>query len=185
MSTVQEQSPVPASRNILLAAMSVATLTILAGCGTTTKSAAAYAATNKSTAGAALVEVHNASVRGKSEKVLANRNGFTLYYFTKDTRTVSHCTGACSLLWHPLLASSAKLIQPKGLPDRLTVVSDTHGRQIAYNGHLLYLYWADRKPGQAAGEGVLKEWWVATPSLGSGSSAGGKSSGGGGGASGW
>lgn len=111
------------------------------------------------------VKIGVAVVNGKREKILENVHSFALYYFSKDTATVSHCTGKCAAIWPPLLATTAKVSAPKGLTGPLTIVKDVHGRQIAYKGHLLYLYAPDHKPGQTLGEGILKEWWVATPTM--------------------
>jgi hypothetical protein len=43
------------------------------------------------------------------------------------------------------------------------VVNDTHGHQVAYNGHLLYTFISDH-PGQVTGQGV-QNFFVATPGL--------------------
>ncbi|MCY0879717.1 MAG: hypothetical protein OWU84_12355 [Firmicutes bacterium] len=148
---------------------------LLAGCGTLSTTAAAHAPATKAkqttkTKHAAPsvsvpVKIGIATVSGKREQILENPKGFALYYFSKDTATVSHCTGKCAAIWPPLLATTAKIQAPKGLSGPLTIVKDVHGRQIAYKGHLLYLYAPDKKPGETLGQGILKEWWVATPSM--------------------
>ena len=137
-----------------------------AGCGTSPAVGASGSASPAlhQTRGS-LVNVKMVWVKGKHERVLVNAKGYTLYYFTKDTPKASHCTGGCSSLWPPLLTHAKRLAKPAGLKGRLAVVKDSHGHQIAYNGHLLYTYRGDTKPGQAAGQGYLKEWWVATPTL--------------------
>ncbi|MCL4495638.1 MAG: hypothetical protein M1294_12590 [Firmicutes bacterium] len=145
---------------------------ILAGCGTTT--AAARPSSTKSsspqatatTSSSASLKVGNALVQGKKTPVLENAKGMTLYYFTKDTPTQSNCTNNhnCDTIWHALTSSSSH-VSASGLSGKVTVVNDVHGKQIAYNGHLLYLYSGDTKPGQALGEGFLHTWWVATPTL--------------------
>ena len=58
-----------------------------------------------------------------------------------------------------------------GLSGQLTAVSDAHGRQVAYNGHLLYTFVSDRS-GVVTGQGV-ENFSVATPGL---SAVGGSSS---------
>ena len=50
-----------------------------------------------------------------------------------------------------------------GLNGTLAAVSDTHGRQVAYNGHLLYTF-VDDHAGQVTGQGV-QGFFVATPGL--------------------
>jgi Aldo/keto reductase family len=45
----------------------------------------------------------------------------------------------------------------------LTVVNDAHGSQVAYNGHLLYIFTYDR-PGQVNGQD-FQDFFVATPGI--------------------
>jgi cell division protease FtsH len=47
--------------------------------------------------------------------------------------------------------------------ERPATVNDAHGRQVAYNGHLLYTFTGDR-PGQVTGQG-FQNFFVATPGL--------------------
>ena len=44
------------------------------------------------------------------------------------------------------------------------MLSDAHGQQVAYNGHLLYTFASDRA-GQVSGQG-FQSFFVATPGLG-------------------
>jgi hypothetical protein len=46
---------------------------------------------------------------------------------------------------------------------KVTVVTDAHGHQVAYNGHLLYTFTSDHA-GQVTGQG-FQNFFVATPSL--------------------
>jgi Secreted repeat of unknown function len=77
---------------------------------------------------------------------------------------------------HPrtIIASISLAASPAatGLTGKLAAVSDVHGDQVAYNGHLLYTFLADRA-GQVTGQGV-QGFFVATPGLApiAGSSAG-------------
>ncbi|MDA8193277.1 MAG: hypothetical protein M0Z53_04670 [Thermaerobacter sp.] len=146
--------------------------TALAGCGATaaassapTTSSSPSSGTSSPSARTALMKLGSANVAGKQETVLQNGQGMTLYYFTKDTATASHCTGLCTVLWHPLLAGSSAPGPVSGLSGHVTTVSDVHGKQVAYNGHLLYTFSGDGAPGQAKGEGYIHAWWVATPGL--------------------
>ncbi len=162
------------TNNGLKWAMGVGALSLLvAGCGTTaaqasqTKAQASSSASKvATTTNAAPIKLGTAQVNGTKTKVLQNSQGLTLYYFTKDTPTQSHCSksSGCPSIWHPFTTSSNH-VSVKGVSGTFTVVHDIHGKQMAYNGHLLYLYSGDTKAGQARGEGLLHTWWVATPSL--------------------
>jgi hypothetical protein len=46
---------------------------------------------------------------------------------------------------------------------KLTAVTDAHGSQVAYNGHLLYTFVSD-SPGNVTGQGV-QNFFVATPGM--------------------
>jgi predicted lipoprotein with Yx(FWY)xxD motif len=61
------------------------------------------------------------------------------------------------------------------LSGALRSLSDANGTQVTYNGHLLYTYSGDSKPGDTNGEGIGGVWFVATSNLatqGSGGSGG-------------
>ncbi len=118
------------------------------------------------TAGAApVVIVHTgiATVSGKSENVLTNAQGFTLYYHTTDTPT-SVCSGACAAAWPPLLLPSGTPGSSLSLPGTLGVETNVNGRQVTYNGHPLYGWKNDTSAGQATGEGI-NNFHVVTPSI--------------------
>ena len=112
-------------------------------------------ATASATAGAPVVVVHTSvvTVAGKSENVLTNAQGFTLYYHTTDTPT-SVCSGACATAWPPVLLPSGTPGSSLSLPGTLGVETNANGRQVTYNGHPLYGWKSDTSPGQATGEGI-------------------------------
>jgi predicted lipoprotein with Yx(FWY)xxD motif len=90
-------------------------------------------------------------------KVLVASNGRTLYLFDPDgtDTSASQCTGGCASTWPPLKASG-KLKAGKGLD--ATLLTKGGGGQVAYNGHLLYLYSGDSAAGQTNGQGVGGVW---------------------------
>src|SRR4029077_16831111 len=55
------------------------------------------------TQGSSAAVIHTASVnvKGKTETVLTDSKGDTLYYFTPDTATTVACTGDCASTWPP------------------------------------------------------------------------------------
>jgi len=112
-----------------------------------------------------VVIVHTgiATVSGKSENVLTNAQGFTLYYHTTDTPT-SVCSGACAAAWPPLLLPSGTPGSSLSLPGTLGVETNVNGRQVTYNGHPLYGWKNDTSAGQATGEGI-NNFHVVTPSI--------------------
>jgi predicted lipoprotein with Yx(FWY)xxD motif len=110
-----------------------------------------------------VVHTGTATVSGKSEIVLANAQGLTLYYHTTDTPT-SVCSGACAAAWPPLLLPSGTPGSSVSLPGTLGVETNVNGRQVTYNGHLLYGWKNDASAGQATGEGI-NNFHAVTPAI--------------------
>src|SRR5713101_8334780 len=111
-------------------------------------------------AAAATVHTVTATVAGKAETTLVSSRGLPLYYYRPETAAKSLVTGALASFWPPLTSAA---VPAGGVTGKLTVVSDVHGNQVAYNGHLLYTFASDH-PGQVTGQGV-QNFYVATPGL--------------------
>jgi predicted lipoprotein with Yx(FWY)xxD motif len=109
---------------------------------------------------AATVRTAPATVGGKSETILVNADGLPLYFYRPDTAAKSFVTGGLAGLWPPLTSA---VPTAAGVGGKLTVVNDTHGHQVAYNGHLLYTFASDHAD-QVTGQGV-QNFFVATPGL--------------------
>ena len=142
-----------------------AAIALLSACGSTSASG------GSSSGAGSTVKVGMATVSGSSEQVLTESDGYTLYYNTDDTSTTASCTGGCAGTWPPLLMASGQPTSASTLPGSLTTASTGNGRQVEYDGHPLYRYSGDSGADQANGEGIGGIWFVATPSLSSGSSA--------------
>ena len=141
----------------------------LAACGSSTStgssSTPAPTATTASSSNV-LVKTATAMVSGKSETILTDAQGKTLYYFTPDTATTAACTSSCANNWPPLLATgSGSPTSATSLPGKLSMQTTANGNQVEYNGHLLYTFAGDSGPGQTNGEGKLGKWFVATAVL--------------------
>jgi predicted lipoprotein with Yx(FWY)xxD motif len=155
---------------LLLGALAVA------GCGGSSASAPPETAGGQ----AATVGVTNANLG----KILVDSQGHTLYLFTRDTGTTSTCTGACAVNWPPLLITGKPSIGSGAAASKVSTITRTDGQaQVSYNGHPLYLFKGDGKPGNTNGEGLnaFGGNWFAISSAGTQISAPAASSGGGGG----
>ncbi len=107
-----------------------------------------------------------ATVSGKSETILTNAQGMTLYYRTSDASPARVCSGGCASAWPPLIVSgSAAPTSATSLPGKLTSATDANGNQVEYNGHPLYTFSGDTAPGQTTGNGTAGVWFVTTPDL--------------------
>ena len=129
----------------------------------TTSTPAANTGAASTTAGsaAAVVKLARNSTLGE---ILVDSKGDTLYRFTKDTSSTSHCTGSCAGLWPPLLLPAGGT-SPEGGPGVSglgTVIRGVGQIQVTYDGHPLYTYSGDTAPGQTNGQGLLGTWFVMT-----------------------
>jgi predicted lipoprotein with Yx(FWY)xxD motif len=84
--------------------------------------------------------------------VLTSAAGFTLYWFAPDTASVSDCNGSCAVYWPPVTGTPAA--RP-GVTGRLgTIKRADSATQATYNGHPLYTYVGDTRPGQVNGNNL-------------------------------
>jgi len=137
---------------------------ILSACGSTSSPSAA---SSPSPAVSPAVLVATVTVAGTSEQVLTTPSGLTLYYLTSDVAATPKCSAACLTHWPPLLSAGTPAL-PSGVTGTLTVVQNSNGSQVAYNGHLLYTFANDKAQGDSKGEGVNAfggTWHAATPGL--------------------
>jgi predicted lipoprotein with Yx(FWY)xxD motif len=100
-------------------------------------------------------------------RILVNGNGRALYLFTREPSARSRCYGQCAVAWPPFYARG-KLRAGSGLAaGKLSSSRRRDGRRIVtYNGHPLYYYVSDRKPGQVTCHNVVEfggTWLVVNP----------------------
>ena len=145
----------------------------LAACGSSTSGGGLYGGstpnptpTTGGSQSSVVIQTGTASVKGKSETLLTDATGKTLYYFTGDSATQSACSSSCAQMWPPLLfTSSGEPSSSASLAGKLSVQMDANGSQVEYNGHPLYTFSGDTARGQTNGEGLFGMWFVATPNL--------------------
>jgi predicted lipoprotein with Yx(FWY)xxD motif len=88
-------------------------------------------------------------------RILVDSHGRTLYLFSKDSSTMSACSGACASAWPPLTANGTPSAVSGANTALLGTVTRPEGAsQVTYKGHPLYLFVKDQKPGEANGQGV-------------------------------
>jgi predicted lipoprotein with Yx(FWY)xxD motif len=126
---------------------------------------AATAATPRTSSGApATVGVANSSLGS----VLVDSAGRTLYLFKADVGKTSACAGGCATAWPPLLVTGIPTAGTGLTASKLATITRPGGsRQVTYNGHPLYLFIKDKKPGDVNGQGVTAfgaAWYALSPS---------------------
>ena len=143
-------------------------LTSLAGAAAISLTALALAACGSSGSGStgggnATVGVSTTGVG----KVLVDSKGHTLYLFEKDSGPKSNCSGACASNWPPLLAKGQPTAAGGAKASLVATTKRSDGAsQVTYNGHPVYRYQGDMKPGDTAGQGLEAygaEWYALGP----------------------
>jgi predicted lipoprotein with Yx(FWY)xxD motif len=138
---------------------------LLAGCGSSSSTPYAKSpATSATTTASTPAKAAAASVKLADNplgKVLVDSEGRTLYLFTKDTSTASNCTAACASTWPPLITTGAPALGA-GLDAALfgTIVRTDGTNQVTFNGHPVYYYAKDAKPGDTTGQKVCSVWYA-------------------------
>ena len=166
------------ARSPLTATAAVVAILALAaaGCGggdTSSSSAPAAAATSSSTTapasaggsgGTATIDVADNPDLGQ---ILTDGDGNTVYLFEKDEDGTSNCSGECATDWPPVTTSgSAKAGDGADQTLISTIKRDDGSEQVTYDGHPIYLYVGDAKPGDTSGNGLElygAEWYAITP----------------------
>ena len=82
-------------------------------------------------------------------KAWVDAKGMALYTFDKDKGGKSFCNGKCAVEWPPLLVSKGA----KASGEWTIVVRDDGSKMWAYDGHPLYAFVDDKKPGEVTGDG--------------------------------
>ncbi|MGE5452043.1 MAG: hypothetical protein ACM3VZ_09420 [Acidobacteriota bacterium] len=114
---------------------------------------------------AALVVVTLASVSVQAQPVwkdgvLTDPAGRMLYTFDKDQANQSHCAGGCLQAW-PAYVAGADGQSP--VLQGLSRFEQNGAQQWAWNGHPLYYFAGDAKPGDRNGDGKGGVWHIVQP----------------------
>ncbi len=104
-------------------------------------------------------------IKTSAGPALADAKGLTLYWYSKDTRMTSACTGSCATAWPPLTGKPEAAMGVRLVGKFGTIHRPGGGLQATYKGHPLYLYAGDMAPGQAKGNGLGGVWHVVRVSL--------------------
>jgi predicted lipoprotein with Yx(FWY)xxD motif len=92
--------------------------------------------------------------------VLADSKGLTLYWYAKDTKMASACTGSCATAWPPLTGKPEAAMGVRLVGMFGTIKRANGALQATYKGHPLYTYAGDSAPGQTKGNGLGGVWHV-------------------------
>jgi predicted lipoprotein with Yx(FWY)xxD motif len=156
-----------------VAVISLAALALVAcGAGGAATASPAPLETTTATAASKAAPAHSktATVRvanSRLGRILANSTGRTLYLFKADVGTTSKCFGACATAWPPLRTGGKPAARGGATAALVGTTKRSDGaRQVTYNGHPLYLFIKDHKPGDVTGQGVTAfgaTWFAVSP----------------------
>src|SRR5262245_30926569 len=95
--------------------------------------------------------------------ILTDSDGRTLYRFTDDVASQSSCLDQCAQAWPPFTVPGTPTLAA-GVPGSLGFTTRPDGvKQVMYDGHPLYYFAKDTKPGDTNGQGVGGKWFVVNP----------------------
>lgn len=145
------------SRPITLAAMAAAVALAVAAFGSVATAAPATKARS------ATIKVAHSDLG----KILVDSRGRSLYMLSADSAKKSTCFGACVQAWPPLRVTHKPTLG-KGLKaSKVGRIKRSDGNsQVTYNGHPLYRFVNDKKPGDTNGQGITAfggRWFVLSP----------------------
>jgi predicted lipoprotein with Yx(FWY)xxD motif len=89
--------------------------------------------------------------------------GRTLYLFEADSRNQSTCSGPCAGTWPPLTTAGRPIAGAGVKASLLGTIKDGSTKQVTYNGHPLYFYSGDTKPGETNSQNLKlfgAKWYV-------------------------
>ena len=98
----------------------------------------------------------------KLGKVLVDAKGMTLYRFDNDTTAGKSTCGAgqCASTW-PAATVTGTPTPGDGRDEALTTFTRDDGKtQLQIDGHPLYTFAGDAKPGDTNGQGIINKWYA-------------------------
>jgi predicted lipoprotein with Yx(FWY)xxD motif len=116
--------------------------------------------------------MHHATLDVQSSRfgeILVDGQGRALYLFAADKTSASTCYGACATAWPPLLTEKGATIDAMHMATASLTGTTTRNDgtvQVTYNGHPLYYFQGDTKPGQVTCQAVVNfgaAWYVVDP----------------------
>jgi predicted lipoprotein with Yx(FWY)xxD motif len=89
--------------------------------------------------------------------------GRTVYLFEADGRNQSTCSGPCAGTWPPLLTNGRPKATGGVKASLLGTTGSGSAEQVTYDGHPLYFYSGDTKPGDTNSQNLKlfgAKWYV-------------------------
>src|SRR4051794_1622530 len=128
-------------------------------------SSASSASTASSSGTAASGGTLAAAADKNGKQVVVDAKRMTVYLYEPDgTSTTSPVPAGIKANWPAVTAAGGPTAGTGVESSKITVQAQADGTmQVAYNGHLLYTFIGDSKPGDAAGQGLGGVWFEVSP----------------------
>jgi predicted lipoprotein with Yx(FWY)xxD motif len=96
-------------------------------------------------------------------KYLTDAEGMTLYWFKKDSKGMSACSGNCVAKWPLYFRDSVSPPAGVAAADFETITRGDGQKQTGFRGYPLYYWVGDKAAGEINGQGVGGVWFVIDP----------------------
>ena len=96
-------------------------------------------------------------------KYMTDSRGNTLYFFSRDAKDVSNCTGGCLDNWPIFYDENLRVGEGLSESDFGVIDRGNGVMQTTYKGWPLYYFVNDTQAGQINGDGRVNAWFVAKP----------------------
>lgn len=145
------------------AALTLAVLLPLAGCGTDSETPTSGTTSQPSTTETTGADL--ATADSDLGQIVVDGTGMTAYYFTSDTPGSgnSTCADECLAAW-PAISPAGTEPVVDGVTAEVAVITGTDGEpQLTLDGRPVYTYAGDEAAGDTNGQGLNGAWYVVAP----------------------
>ncbi|AXT60965.1 hypothetical protein D1816_11610 [Aquimarina sp. AD10] len=96
-------------------------------------------------------------------KILTDKDGNSLYFFSQDAKGTSNCSGGCITAWPVFYTEDVTLDSGLDAADFAVITREDGAKQTTYKGWPLYFFANDATAGDTNGDGVGNNWYIAKP----------------------
>lgn len=95
--------------------------------------------------------------------ILTDSQGKSLYFFSKDTKNTSECSGGCVTNWPIFYDANITVAAGLDINDFSTITRADNAKQTTYKGWPLYYFINDTNAGDTNGDKKNNVWYIAKP----------------------
>jgi len=96
-------------------------------------------------------------------EILVDKEGMSLYFFSKDSKETSECLDGCLTNWPIFYDENLKVNNDLDFADFGTIIRSDGNMQNTYKGWPLYYFANDTQGGETNGDNVNSVWFIAKP----------------------